>query len=98
MKSTTEVAELDIKMKDLGMIPLSKMLNTNPMGIYGTHKNVNNLVQFEQWLNMRFEEMMKLKVSMILNKKEDDEMYEWVLSHAAVLGEIKSQFNACKNG
>ncbi len=96
MKSDNEIAELDKQMKAVGMIPLSEMLNSSPMGKFGVHKGVDNLEQFEQWLNMRFVEMMKMKSKMLLTKKEDDELYEWVLSHAAVLGEIRTQFNACK--
>lgn len=91
-----EIRLLDHQMKAAGMIPLSEMLKSNPLGQYSVHKGVNTLALFEKWLNMRFEEMMKMKVRMILANKEDNDMYEWVLSHATVLGEIKTQFNACK--
>jgi hypothetical protein len=96
MEEDNEIAKLDIKMKELGMIPLSVMLETNPLGKYAVNKDVNNMDKFEKWIDMRFKEMMKMKVRMILDKEEDDELYEWVLSHAAVLGEIRTQFNECK--
>ena len=97
MKSDSEIAELDEQLQAAGMITLSECLKTNPLGEYAVHKGVDNLERFEKWLDMRFTEMMKMKTRMLLAKKEDDELYEWVLAHAAVLGEIRSQFNACKS-
>ena len=97
MKNDSEIAELDIQMIAAGMIPLSQMLDSNPIGKYALHKGVDNLDLFEQWLDMRFKEMMKMKARMLVAKQEDDDMFEWVLSHAAVLGEIRAQFNACKS-
>jgi hypothetical protein len=92
-----EMEILDHQMKMAGMIPLSQMLKDNPLDKFTLHKGVDTLELFEKWLNMRFEEMMKLKMKMILDKKEDKDMFEWILSHAYVLGEIRTQFNACKN-
>jgi hypothetical protein len=97
MKTDSEIIELDKKMIAVGMIPLSQMLKSSPLGKYAVHKGVDNLALFEQWLDMRFKEMMKMKARMLLAKKEDDELFEWVLAHAAVLGEIRTQFNACKS-
>jgi hypothetical protein len=97
MKTDSEIAELDKQLKAAGMITLSECLKSNPIGKYAVHKDVDNLERFEQWLDMRFTEMMKMKSRMLLAKKEDDELFEWVLAHAAVLGEIRTQFQVCKS-
>lgn len=96
MRTDSEIVALDKEMTALGMIPLSEMMDSNPMGKFTLHKGVDNLDLFGEWLDMRYTSMMKMKCRFILDKKEDDELYEWVLSHAAVLGEIRAQFNACK--
>ncbi len=96
MAPDTEINELDDKLIAAGMIPLSVMLGATPFGEFSTHKGVTDLGRFEEWLNMRHTEMMKMKVRMILDKKEDDELYEWVLAHAAVFGEVVANFNAAK--
>lgn len=96
MKTDSEIAELDEQLKAAGMIPLSEMLKSNPLGKYAVHKGVDNLALFEKWLDMRFIEMMKMKSRMLLAKEEDNELFEWALAHAAVLGEVITQFNACK--
>lgn len=41
---------------------------------------------------MRREEFLKMQAKMMLDKQEDDEMFEWVLFHAAVLGEVMANF------
>lgn len=95
-KNDNEIAELDRQMKEAGMIPLSVMLNTPPFGKFTIHKGVDNLDLFEQWIDMRYVEMMKMKSRMLLAGQEDYELYEWVLSHAAVLGEVRNTFKACR--
>lgn len=97
MKTDSEIAELDEQLKSAGMITLSECLESNPLGSYALHKGVDNLERFEEWLDMRFTEMMKMKSRMLLDKKDDSELFEWVLAHAAVLGEIRNQFKACKS-
>jgi hypothetical protein len=95
-RTQAEIAEIDNKLIAKGMIPLSTMLNSNPLGMFATHVGVNNLDRFEQWLNMRFSEMMGLKSRMLIAGTVDNEMFEWTLAHAAILGEIRTQFFACK--
>jgi hypothetical protein len=97
MKNSSERVDLDSKMIAAGMIPLSQMLESNPLGKYTVNKDVDTVELFEQWLDMRFEEMMEMKARILITQKEDDhDLYEWVLSHATVLGEIRAQFRACK--
>jgi hypothetical protein len=96
-KNKDEIEALDKQMKERGMIPLSEMLKSPPLIKYSLHKGVDNLERFEQWLDMRYGEMMRMKSIMILDNQEDCELYEWVLAHTAVLGEIRGQFKACKS-
>ncbi len=90
-----EIAELDERLKEAGMIPLSKILNEgSPTDQFMVHAGVKDLETFRQWLDMRHTEMMKMKARMLLDKKEDDELYGWVLSYAAVLSEVVVNFKA----
>jgi len=95
MKTDSEIIELDKQLVEAGMLPLSQMLKSNPLGKYAVHKGMDNLEFFEKWLDMRFIEMMKFKAKMVIAKKEDDELFEWAISHASVLGEVRAQFQAC---
>jgi hypothetical protein len=86
---------LDARMKAAGMIPLSELLN-NPgvVGPFAVHAGVTDLETYYQWLEMRYEESAKSRVSMELDKKTDDEMFEWILSHQAAFGEALANFKA----
>jgi len=85
---------LDSRMREAGMMPLSEMLVSIPLGKWLTHTGVNDMNSFEAWLNMRREEMLRMQVTMELDKREDDELYEWVIAHAAVFTEVICNFRA----
>lgn len=78
------------------MIPLSVMLGTTPLGEFSTHKCVTDLGRFWEGLKMHHREIMKMKVLMILDNTGGVELYESVLAHAAVFGEVVANFNAAK--
>lgn len=88
---------LDEQMKEAGMISIDDMLKPQPMDVFTVHAGVRDLDTFEQWLTVRYTEMLRMKARMELDKNQDDEMYEWVLSHTAVLGEVMVNFRATKN-
>lgn len=96
MKTDKEILALDKRLKDAGMITLSDILKGTELSKFSLHKNVRNMDDFEKWLEMRYIEMMKLKTTMLLDEEDNDELYEWTLSHYAVLSEVYNQFNACK--
>lgn len=97
MKMTKEeIAILDARMKEAGMTPVSEMLTRPPLGGFGLHAGVKDLDTFEQWLKMRYEEMLIGQVKYTLDGKEEDDMFEWYLAHAAVLGEMFHQFKAIR--
>lgn len=90
-------ATLDSRMRAAGMTPLSEMLANIPMERWLTHTGVNDLMSFEAWLFMRREEMLRLQTKMQLDKQEDDELYEWVIAHAAVFTEVLCNFRAANS-
>lgn len=85
---------LDARMREAGMTPLSEMLASIPLARWLTHTGVNDMKSFEAWLCMRREEMLRMQATMELDKREDDELYEWVIAHAAVFTEVLCNFRA----
>ena len=86
------MSDLDQRMRDAGMMTVSDMLGCNALGVYSTHTGVVDLEKFEEWLLMRREEYIKMQARMTLDKQEDDELYEWVIAHNAVFGEVLANF------
>ncbi|MDW5419169.1 hypothetical protein R6242_21580 [Iodobacter sp. CM08] len=93
----TDTSDLDAQMLAAGMVPLSKMLSGMPMDAFRVHASVTNLVTFSKWLDMRHEEMLKLRINLELKGQQDNEMYEWALAHAAAFGEVAANFRAATN-
>lgn len=84
---------LDQRMIAAGMIPISELLTKNGLGKFGVHTGVNDLESFEQWLTMRYEEMLSGRVQIELDKNEVvDELYEWYFAHSAAFGEVMANF------
>ena len=91
--------DLDTRMKAAGMIPLSEILKGSPMDAFLAHAGVVDIDSFGEWLEVRYEEMMRMRVRMELKgSPEEDEMYEWVFSHSAVLREVIVNFRAALRG
>jgi hypothetical protein len=86
--------ELDKQLKDAGMLSVSELMNGSPIDGFQVHSGMNNLSKFSDWLDMRTKEMMRMKAGMELNKTDNNDLYEWVLSHVAVLNEVRVNFNA----
>lgn len=86
--------DLDARMLAAGMIPVSEMLEKNGLGRFGVHAAVVDLESFEAWLKMRYEEMLRSRFRLELDKQEKDEMFEWYFSYSAVLGEVLANFRA----
>lgn len=90
---TPSGSDLDSRMIAAGMIPLSEMLEKNPMGRFGVHTGVVDLNSFEHWLKMRYGEMLRSRMSLELEgNAEKDEMFEWYFSYAAALGEVLANY------
>ena len=68
------------------------MLERSPLGKFQSHAGVTDLDKFEEWVQMRRREFISMQARMMLDKQEDDEMFEWVITHRAVLGEVIANF------
>ena len=88
---------LDERMQNAGMIPLSKILEGTSMAKWGLHCGVDDLDTFLELLEMKHEEYLRGQIRRELDKKEDDDMYEWYLAHSSVYGTIKEQFKHVMN-
>lgn len=86
------MADLAERMKAAGMLSIEQMLESVPFGSFIAHAGVTDLEKFEEWIQMRRKEFLTMQARMTLDKQEDDEMFEWVLSHCAVLGEVMANF------
>jgi len=84
--------DLDKRMAEAGMIPVSQMLEKIPLGNFMANTAVTDLKTFEEWIQMRREEFLRMQARMELNNEKEDEMYEWVIAHNAVLSEVMANF------
>lgn len=95
MTSDEKLKELDEKMKKAGMIPVSEILKNPPINRFIIHAGMDNLEFFREWLRMRYKEYLTMQAKMMLEtSQEHDEMFEWVLAHSAVFGEVIANFDA----
>lgn len=86
------MADLAERMKKAGMLSIEQMLQRSPLGGFQAHAGVTDLEKFEEWIQMRRKEFLTMQARMTLEKQEDDEMFEWVLAHCAVFGEVIANF------
>lgn len=89
--------DLDARMKAAGMTPLSEMLENIPLGRFLTHTGVTDLASFEAWLQMRREELLRMQATLTLDKRDEDELFEWVTAHVAVFTEVLCNFQAARD-
>jgi len=86
------MSDLDKRMADAGMMPVGEMLERIPLGAFIANTAVIDLESFENWIQMRREEFIRMQAKMVLNKEKYDGLYEWVVSHNAVLSEVMANF------
>ena len=87
-----EVMGLDERMKKAGMMPVSEMLERSQLGKFEAHAGVTDLEWFEQWIQKRRAEFLRMQARMTLDGAEKDELFEWVVAYNAVLGEVMANF------
>jgi hypothetical protein len=103
MHQEAEAGTLAERMKAAGMMTVDELLAGAPLDAFTRHAGVNDLETFAQWLEMRRREYVTMQAKRTLDKHEDDDLYEWVLAHAGVFGEVHVNFKAAmaaheKNG
>lgn len=90
--SRNATSDLDARMAAAGMMPMSEMLRNIPVGNFMAHAGVKDLATFGDWLKMRRESMLRMQVNMELDHLQSDDLYEWVIAHAAVFTEVLCNF------
>lgn len=103
MHQEVEAGTLAERMKAAGMMTVDELLAGAPLDAFTRHAGVNSLEAFGQWLEMRRRECVTMQAKRTLDKREEDDLYEWVLAHAGVFGEVHVNFKAAmaaheKNG
>lgn len=89
--------DLDERMKAAGMIPLSELISgPQPLDYFMAHTAVCDHDSFEAWLKSKYESLMRMRLAYDLDKREKDEMYEWIVGHAASFGEVLVNWRVMK--
>lgn len=86
--------ELDGRLRAAGMYTVAEMLQGTPLDSIISHAGVHDLESFAQWLEMRRRECLSQQARFALDVRDDHEMYEWVIAHAAVFSEVHINFKA----
>ena len=81
----------------LGCYHISQILEGTSMAKWGLHCGVDDLDTFLELLELKHEEYLRGQIRRELDKKEDDDMYEWYLAHSSVYGTFKEQFKHVMN-
>lgn len=86
--------DLDSRMKAAGMLSVAQLLAGAPLDEFFKHRGVHDLDTFGRWLEMRRAECLKMQARFDLDKRRDDELYDWIVAHAAVFSEVHVNFKA----
>ncbi len=90
---------LDERLAAAGMYTVEQMLGVTPLTRWTTQAGMDSLEFFEKWLDRRVAEMLRMKAAYDLGDKDkDDELYEWVLAHAAAFQEARTNLKAALAG
>lgn len=84
----SEVDDLDTRMKEAGMVPLSELLAGTQLDRWRVHTGVTDVQSFLEIAEKKHESFTKLFIQYEVGDKEPDELYEWVLAHKAVWGDV----------
>ncbi|ELQ8317482.1 hypothetical protein R2571_006381 [Pseudomonas aeruginosa] len=90
-------ARLDERLEAAGMLTVAHILAGAPLDAFIRHAGVHDFASFGQWLEMRRAESVRLQARFALEKRDDDELYEWVIAHAAAFSEVAINFRAASN-
>ena len=89
---------LDARMLAAGMIPVDQMLAGAPLDGFIRHAGVVSLETYRQWLDMECRNFLSMQARLELEKSDGNELYEWVIAHAAVFQSARINFNAAYEG
>lgn len=84
---------LAARMRAAGMLTIDEMLSGAPLDKFIRHAGVHDLETYGQWLDMKCREFLTMQARRDMNKAPEDDLYEWVVAHAAVFQEARINFN-----
>lgn len=88
---------LDERMKNAGMLTIDEMIERLGANPFMLQREVHDLESFEWWLEMKYREFLSMQAKYQLDNKENDELFEWVLAHAALFGTVLAHYRKVKN-
>ena len=94
MESGLDSEDLDEQLKAAGLLTVSECMAGQPIDGFIVNAQVKDLETFKQWLDMRTREIKTMKAKRSVEKKSDDDLFEWVCAHDAAFNEIRLNFNA----
>lgn len=83
---------LDVRMKAAGMQTIDEMLSSLTDEPLLLQAEVVDIQSFEGWLEMKCREFNSMQARMHLDKRLEDELYEWVLAHAALFKSVLAHY------
>lgn len=91
-----QTADLDERMKALGMIPLSTLLaGDGALERFTAHAGVQTIDDFREWVRKQHASYLTMRMGYELGDKSmDDSLYEWVFAHEAVFSTIMANLRA----
>lgn len=92
-----EPAALDDRLRAAGMFTIPEMMGTTPLTRWQTHAAMKNLDAFDCWLDVQVRQFLTMRMHYeIGDNDKSDELYEWVLAHAAAYQVIRTNFKAAR--
>lgn len=88
LKAEQDAASIDARMEAAGMISARQVIAGAPIDAFLKHSGVVDLNSLCQWAEMRRGEFLRMLAKYELREQEADGMYEWVVSHVGVFGEL----------
>ncbi len=83
---------LDEQMKEAGMRTIDEMVASLTDNTLLLTKEVTDLESFEWWLETSYREFLSMQAERDIKKQDGDEMYEWILAHAALFGSVLAHY------
>jgi hypothetical protein len=83
---------LDDKLRRAGMLTITQILKGTLMDAMHACSEVVDLETFGEWLSLTSEGFLSMKAKLELDKRHDDELFEWVLAHSAALHTVSINF------
>lgn len=89
--------DLNDRLRAAGMFTIPEMMGETPLTRWEVHAAMKSLDAFGWWLEAQVRQYLTMKAEYDLSgRPEGDELYEWVLAHAAAFRTIRVNFEAAR--